>query len=511
MSNEIASPSPTVKMNAPTMPTNMATNVIATIGAQIIGWAMALLVTVFLPRYLGPDDVGKIAAATNFISIFSILVPLGTSTVIVQAIARDHSRMPEMVMTALFLRVPLAIFCVAISLPIAKMVGLSETIQMLILVTSSGIVINTIYQIFNSALQGQEKLPLLNFAMLVERFANAALTLALVAFKAPLWAFALTTIVSLLTCVLVQTWIFRDLRHSVYIPAWLDIKNLVVAGIPFLGWVALTQLYDPTDYMILTKLTNDTNSGWYSVSTRLVGTLMFFPVAIQTALYPTLVRLHESGDTKSFYNLCRRMLDIIVLFSVLGGVTLMAGGETINLLVYGPKYAGAEMAIRVAGFNSLLYAIMCLLGGIVMAINQQQRMLNVTIVAWMIGVAFCIVFTYFSFRWFGNGAAGAMASDAIREIVVLIGMFAILPKGLFGMDNLWRMIRCIVAALPLPALLILASQQQAGIGVILLALTAGVLIYGGLCVALRVVSREDIVMVKQIVGAKFSGSANAKQ
>src|SRR5580704_12108558 len=70
----------------------VAHNVATTIAAQILTWAMSFAVILYLPAYLGPAGMGKLSLAGAFAAVLTAVVPLGTSTVLVKEISRNHAR-----------------------------------------------------------------------------------------------------------------------------------------------------------------------------------------------------------------------------------------------------------------------------------------------------------------------------------------------------------------------------------------------------------------------------------
>jgi O-antigen/teichoic acid export membrane protein len=59
--------------------------------SQLITWGMALVLMIFLPRYLGAVGVGKFQLATSLWAIVSIVVSFGMDTYM----TREIARMPE--------------------------------------------------------------------------------------------------------------------------------------------------------------------------------------------------------------------------------------------------------------------------------------------------------------------------------------------------------------------------------------------------------------------------------
>ena len=82
----------------------VARGVAATFATQIISWILTFAVMLYVPRYLGAAGLGKLATAISFVTVFGVIVPLGTSNVLIRDIARDRNRTGELLLSALILR-----------------------------------------------------------------------------------------------------------------------------------------------------------------------------------------------------------------------------------------------------------------------------------------------------------------------------------------------------------------------------------------------------------------------
>ena len=58
-------------------------NILVSLGTQLISWSLTFAVLLYLPRYVGDAGLGKLSFAAAFVSVFGVLVPLGTSQVLI--------------------------------------------------------------------------------------------------------------------------------------------------------------------------------------------------------------------------------------------------------------------------------------------------------------------------------------------------------------------------------------------------------------------------------------------
>ena len=116
-------------------------------------------------------------------------------------------------------------------------------------------------------------------------------------------------------------------------------------------------LYGQSDPLVLKAVADFRSAGWYGLAFRLEGSTLFLPVAVTTALLPTLARTFHEGRQEDFATLSRRAMEIILLCGVPLGLAMVAIPEQIirHFLHYGPEWNNAIPVLRLAGIGTLLY------------------------------------------------------------------------------------------------------------------------------------------------------------
>ena len=158
-------------------------------------------------------------------------------------------------------------------------------------------------------------------------------TLFLIFRHAPLWALAAVAIWTGLASLLVNASAFRALLPAIRLPSRATVRHVALASLPFMGWTVFQALYGQTDPVVLSLVADDKTVGWYAAAFRLLGTTLFLPTALATALMPTLSRLfHE--DLAEFRRLSRRLLALVMLCGVPVALVLLALPARIIALLH---------------------------------------------------------------------------------------------------------------------------------------------------------------------------------
>lgn len=473
-------------------------NVAVTLATQLISWGLTFAVTLYLPRYVGDTGLGKLAFAASFMAIFGVIVPLGTGTLLVKEIARDRSRTGELLLAVLFLRLPLSILMTGVAIGAVSLLGYPALTRLLVTAAAIGMITNTVNDAFGAALQGQENMTRQSVGVLVNKFLASGLTMFLIFRHAPLWTFAAVAIWTGLASLLVNASAFRTLLPTLRLPSWATMKYVALAGLPFMGWTVFQALYGQTDPVVLSLVTNDRTVGWYAAAFRLIGTTLFLPTALSTALLPTLSRLFRE-DPAEFGRMARRLLAIVMLCGVpISLVLLLLPDRLIALLHYPAGFAHSIPVLRVGGVGVLLWFAGNVLGTTIFASDGQLRMFRTSVVASLVGIPACVAGSLLAARLLHNGAVGAIASDVLLEVYLLWSYTRLLPEGTLNGESLRGIGRCAVAALPMAALLAFLSAQGWG----LWSLPPCVAVYVAMCVALGCLRLQDLALARQAFARK---------
>lgn len=476
----------------------IAGNMLATLTTQLLSWVLSFAVMLFLPRYVGDVGLGKLTFAASFIAVFGVLAPLGTGTVLVTEIARDRSRTGELLLAALTIRIPLALMLSLLAMATVCRLGYPLEIQVLVGLSALGMIVAVVNTALASTLQGQEKMPRQSLAVLAEKFLASIMTVALIFQRAPLWLLASVGLVAGTVSVVINLTAFRSLLSTMRLPRRETLRYMAVAGLPFMGWTVFMTLYGQTDPIVLKLIANDASVGWYAAGQRLTGTMLFFPSAITAALLPTLSRLHVR-DPESYRRLGRRMLGLVTLGSVPVSLILICLPERLlELMHYPAGFVHSIMVIRIGGAGVMLWSAACVLGTLVIAGGEQKQMFRASVLASLVGIPACVIGSWLTHRVYGNGAIGAMASDVSLELLLVSLYVRVLPQGTFGSESLSLLLRCLVASLPMALALWAAARSHWGLWALL---PCGAL-YALMCLLLRCISSQDLLMVRAVLARK---------
>lgn len=482
----------------------VARNFGATLAAQIISWGLTFVVTIYLPRYVGDKGLGALAVAASFGVIFGLFVSLGTSTVLIRDVARDHSLVGEFVPAALLTRLPLGVAASAIGLAVAWLMHYPRYIDVIIGVSLGLMVWGGVTDVFASTVRGLEEIPRQNAAAVVEKAVYAVAIILLCLHKAPLWALAGISGVTALVSLSVNAYTVWPYLKPFHWPRWATIRSLAIAGVPFVTTGVFVAIYGQSDALLLSKLSSLAAVGWYSLGKRLTGTTLMIPTALTSAMLPTLSRTY-SEDVAAFQRAVSLLLRFMLICVIpLASVLILAPGQILVILHYPAAFRPTIPVFVLLGFGVVLWFLSVAAANVLIACDQAGVMSRVTGIAAAMSVPVCAACIYLTQRYLANGAVGAALSDVLIEAYMVYAYLRAVSRRLttgacrypaFGLQDLWVLGRAAVAALPMIGLLYFVHDKHS-----LYLAIPGILLYLPLCWVLRCLHPQDVRMVQQAFG-----------
>jgi O-antigen/teichoic acid export membrane protein len=231
--------------------------------------------------------------------------------------------------------------------------------------------------------------------------------------------------------------------------------------------------------------------GWYSAAARLVGTAVFLPYALTTALLPTLSRLWTE-DKARFASLSRRMFALAMLMAVPVSLVLFCLPEQLIAVLRYDSFTESIPVLRVGGITTLLFFASFALGTTIIAADRQTAMLRAAVVALVAGAPACTLAMWVSHRLVGNAALGGMIGAAAVEALLIALYFRALPVRLIDGAVVSLLLRYVLASMPAGVLLWWCAVRGIGLWAVLPCAA----LYVGACLAMRAVDPAAVTALR---------------
>jgi len=472
--------------------TRVIKNASILLAAQLITWILSLLLTIFLPRYLGATAMGIFVLAASIWAIMSLLINLGTDTLLTKEIAWKPVRTSELLGMALLLRIFFFILsCGIVAIYLQIMAYPPQIIHIIWLVGLSSL-ITQVGGPFQSALQGLERMQHTSLANVASKAINTILGIIVVLLGYNLYVVGYVGIIS---AIVSTTLLFAFVRRS-YRPQFqfqiAPAISMIKASLPYLMSGMGLILYSQVDVLIISSLVSTQEVGWYGVAAQLAGTLVFIPVVFTTALFPTLTRAYNN-KSDSFSDLIKKSFDLMLLLSIPIGLGICVIADPLVVLLFGTAFAPSGQILAIMGIVLIFMYQNILIGQFLISTNRTNVWTMIMFIATFITIPLDLLFVPWFEHSFGNGAIGGALSYLITECCMCIAGTCLLPKGSLGWSNARTGALIVIAGL-----IMMAASWWCRNMFLAIPVLVGAIIYASLIALLRVVPLEDIDTYKQV-------------
>lgn len=478
----------------------IAKNASVLMGGQLITWVLAIALTVFMPRYLGAEAIGKFHLASSLWAIMTIFVSFGMDTLLTKEIARAPEKTVDLFGTSIFLRLVFFVAGFGLLALYTHLAGYPpETTSVIYIIGVANLIVQ-FYSTCQAALQGLERMEYISLSDIVSKAFITIVSIALLLLGFGVIPVACVVIggagVSLLIQFLALNRLQKlRLRFNKSLAKW-----MLKASVPYLLNVGIRTLYIQIDIVVISLLVNETVIGWYSAADRLFSTLLFIPAVFVAVVFPTMARLHVAAPDQML-RFIRKNFNLMLLLGIPVGLGVFLIADPLVVLLFGPEFARSGPVLATMGIVLILTYQNMLMGQFLISSDRQSIWTWVMAIATASTILLDLILIPWCQAVFQNGAIGGALSFVVTEAGMTVTGVFLLPKGALTKGSAWLALRALFAGLGM-----LAVAWWWRWAFILLPVIIGAVTYLGLILILRVVPKEDwnlIVSLGQSLLARF--------
>ncbi len=341
-------------------------------GLRLISTLFVLL----LARALGAEDFGRYSTAMAYAALCSVLVDLGTNSILTRDIARHPSERMRMAESSHFLKLTASAGSWLILLIFTYILQFPPEQRYLTLCLGIVAMGQTLTEYFGSLLSGIEEMGWEAVVKIISRSVGLSWAFVSLALKEPLPAIvthmAIGTIAGYATSVVIIKYRFGRFGLKID-PVFL--RSLLSTSWPLFGSVIFWILYDSQDILLLNYFHISLREiGLFSAAMKIIDVTRAYPVLMMGVFFPTFSRLHMS-DLGEF----RRKKHLVILAMGASMTLLVIAIYTLAPWIIGFLYKGDFMPS--AHLLRLLTPALFMIGvnhtqiQFLIAVNRERKLL----------------------------------------------------------------------------------------------------------------------------------------
>ena len=472
----------------------IAKNTAVLLVAQVASYLLAFFYAMYAARYLGAAGYGILSFALAFTGIFGVLADLGLSSLTIREVARDKSLALKYLANVGLMKIILAAVTFGLIALIINLMGYPQETITVVYLLGLYVVLAAFTQMFYTIFQAFERMEF----QAIGQMLNAALILGGVIFAikhsfsvigfASLYVIASAVALGYSLAVMKLKFSNPSSASATKVVEfdWSFWKPMIKKALPFFLVGALDLISLRIATIMLSAMKGDEAVGWYSASFQLMQTLMFIPAAFLAALYPVVSRFYvSSGESLRFvYQKSFKYLSLLGL-PIAVGTTILA--DRIILGIFQEGFAPSIIALRVLIWAVPIVFLTGVFGTILASINRQGLAARIVLAYTILNVVMnSILIPRYSY-------VGASIVIVITSLMAFVPLFIVLSKLGYKISIPKLIFRPVIAS-GLMALFLFFSARLS----LWLLIPLAAIIYFGMLILLRVFSKEDLNLFREI-------------
>ena len=437
---------------------SVAQNMSVMLGAQVVTWGSSFVLLYFLPRYLGPEDFGRLYLALSIKMILGLLIDFGGNYLIPKEVARSQKKGERILSSYIVFRIVLWILSIGLILLFSNLLGYSQHVHLLILI----LVIAKLWEggstALNAYFEGIEKMEYPSIGKIVEKIFVAVFAIGALLLGADSIGIAIVmTIGALLNLIVIYWYSKRVVRIRFEFDP--KIFSLFRSGMPFFLFSLFSVIYYRIDAVMLASFTSDEVTGWYGGAFRFFDIVMVLPLLYKTAIFPVFSKLwdNDKGVLESTVGQSMRLM--ILLGIPVATLIYIFSGSIIQFFMGLEGYTPSISILQIFALSIPFIYVDIILGSALMGAANKQKAWAVTgLVAIFINISANYILIPYTQQAYLNGGIGAAVATLITEIFVMVSAFYLLPKEYLQTFKSSYIVKPVVATIimVLPVMLLLS-------------------------------------------------------
>lgn len=381
---------------------------------KVFRLSVIFFISIWVVRYLGPEQFGILSYAKSIIAIFSVFSVHKIDNIVIQQLLEKKIKTPQLLGTTITLRIFGSIFTYFLLYIFITIVPHSKQEILLILTISSSFLFTCLSPLdfYN---QAKVKSKYTVYSSILSSTFSSLIKVYLILYNMDLIYFAIVISIESFFNSLGLLFFYqkkfsqkiKDLTYDHQIT-----KFLIKRGWPLVLSSLIISIYIQTDHIMVQNILSNEDLGYYAAATRITDIWNVFPVIICSTLYPSLISLNIKNKD-AYTKKLQHLYDILLYLSFFGAITMTFFGDLIILNLFGQDYSKSIDVFIIHIWTSVIVFSAAITSKWV-SIEKVEKL---NLFSTLIGVFFNIIFNiFFIKKWGIKGAASATLVARILSV-----------------------------------------------------------------------------------------------
>jgi O-antigen/teichoic acid export membrane protein len=460
--------------------------------ALVLQKLLSFIYFTLLARTLGAEGTGQYFFAISFAAMFSVLMDVGLTPVLIREVAKDKENGQKWFQQIFTLKIITGIITVLILVITDSIVFYSDAVRNLIYLTTAIVLIDSFTLLFYGYIRGRQSLKFESWGTIIFQLIVMVMGLSLMQITNDVFVL-LTVLFTASLFNLIFSGIILIKKFKVRFKLYYSqefVKKIIAITLPFALAAIFAKVYAYMDTFLLKMFMGDAEVGFYSIAYKITFALQFIPLAFVAALYPAFSSYFKDNyeQLKKVFAKAFNYLAFIALPVSLGVIAL---ADEIVSKLYTQEFNFSVLPLQVLIASIPFLFINFSLASFLNATNKQKINTRNLGIVMVLNVVLNIIFI----PRFGIWGA-SLASSLSTLLLFILNLSAVMQVTSFKA----KLFKPLVGSLFSALVMFGAVLYLKGIIHWVLTIIAGGIIYLLLMFITKTLKRSDIVFIKKSFG-----------
>jgi O-antigen/teichoic acid export membrane protein len=389
---------------------------------KIVRMVVALVTTIFLARYLGVSEFGKLSYVIALIGMFLPFAALGMDQVIVRRLSNGGN--PSKVLgSAFFLRLLMGLLLIIL---IPNIHGIVETGELSSFVNiASYILLFYPFYLIDPYFQSILKVKYIAIAKVLSLLLMLIVRLIAIRYDASFDIFIQIILLEYIVTALffTVTYVIKNSVHKIWTASFNTSLAILKESWPIIFSGAAVALYTRLDQIMLQIMAGSEAAGYYAATVRISEAAFFIPVILVQSALPVISKMRDRNPSL-YFNSIKLLYEVLNIIGIIVVVTIVIFNEQIISIMYGESYKYSAVLL-----SAMIFTVPIVFFGVakgIWTICEGRQTYNM--IYTLIGLVLNIMLNYLLIPIYGGMGAVIATISSQAAINILLPMLSVVDR-----------------------------------------------------------------------------------
>jgi O-antigen/teichoic acid export membrane protein len=306
---------------------------------RILSMIVAFFVGIYVIRYLGSEDFGKLNYAVSFVAIFGIVSQLGLNKVVIRNIIQEEKQTPEILGTAFVLKLVASLMTIVLTNIFNWKFNNQIEIRSITFLLTLGLLLSA-FDVIEFWFESQVLGGILAIVRSVQLILSSIIKLLLIALHLPLISFVWMLLAEQVIKVLGIIWNYlrQDQHIFKWSINWSKGKEMLWDSWPLILANVMVTIYMKIDQVMLGNMANTEAVGTYAAAIRFSEIWYFIPLGVCSSIFPSILRARQRSEDE-YYARLQQLYDLMAWIALAIAIPMTFFSVPLMVTLLGKEFA----------------------------------------------------------------------------------------------------------------------------------------------------------------------------